>query len=101
MTIIARVVQGAIVPELTINAGPRVYLHDSAQSLWGSDHPVWRLVFEGTRGSRLTAMLRNGQWVVEANGPWQPPAASMIEEARQLPPPVPLDELRRQLGLEP
>lgn len=101
MTIIARVVQGAIVPELRINAGPSVYLHDSARSLWGSDHPVWSLVFEGASGSRLIAMLRNGLWVVEANGPWRPPEASTTEEPRPSSPPVPFEQFRRQLGLEP
>ena len=101
MTVIARVTHGAIVPELTLNVGPTFYMPDTASTLWGSEHPVWGMVFKGTGGSRLIAMLRNGQWVVEANGPWQPPAASMIEKPRESPLPLPLEEFRRQLGLEP
>lgn len=101
MTVIARVTQGAIVPELVLNAGPTFHMSDSGQSLWASEHPVWAMVFAGTGGSHLVAMIRNGQWVVEANGPFRPPATSMIETPRQSSPPVPLEEFRAQLGLEP
>ncbi|KQQ13040.1 hypothetical protein ASF53_12615 [Methylobacterium sp. Leaf123] len=101
MTMIARLTSEAIIPELVLNAGPNASMYDSASSLWKSDRPIWSVVFEGTDGSRLIASSRKGRWVVEANGSWQPPAASVIEEPRESPPPVPLEEFRRQLGLEP
>ncbi|TFZ57771.1 hypothetical protein E4V01_14225 [Methylorubrum sp. Q1] len=101
MTVIARLTDEAVVPELVLNAGPNIVMYASGGSLWKSDHPVWTFVFEGEDSSRLIARRREGRWVLEANGPWRAPAANVTQEPRQSSPPVPLNEFRQQLGLEP
>ncbi len=75
MTMLAHVMDHAIVPEVTLAAGRAVLVNDFSYPLWGLD--TWSsIVFEGLRGSGTVVTRRGGAWVFGACGDCFPSSAS-------------------------
>ncbi|MFY9292481.1 MAG: hypothetical protein WAP03_17570 [Methylorubrum rhodinum] len=100
MTVIARVTEDAVSPDLILNAGKVFSGSDSGAELWGSDRPIWWLTFEGREGASLLVAERDGRWIVEAAGPYDPTKTIVIEPRSPLPPPR-FEDFRRDIGREP
>lgn len=64
MVIVGRVTEKAIVPELILGTGPRVYAGDVVEVIWGAAGPP--LMFEGHDRSAILAFWGEHGWVVEA-----------------------------------
>lgn len=67
MTLVARVTEQEIVPELTLDAGQSVLVNDVLWPVWGSE-PAPSLMFEGHDGAGLLAVARKQGWVLSACG---------------------------------
>lgn len=105
MTMLARVTEGAIVPELTLSAGRMVLFGDTASHLWGAPATP-AITFEGSGYSGIAAVRRGGAWVLQACSSCFP----RFETVPRQPTPVPprslptssyetIDDLNRALGL--
>ena len=67
MTIIGRMTDRAIKPELTLEVRPKVLAMDISYGLWGS-HSSAPLIFDAGGGVGLVAVFREQGWVVSACG---------------------------------
>lgn len=102
MTVVTRVKQSGLIPEITLKADRLVWIADYSDPLWKEGAHLIRFKGAGTTGIDL--WLRHGGWVVAACGDCFP---SKQEPARRYPsppsPPSPtptLEEFRRSLGLD-
>ncbi|TXN25659.1 hypothetical protein [Methylobacterium sp. WL19] len=109
MTLIARINDQAITPELTFIAGKTVLFSDWSEPRWGTTD-WWPIIgFQGTKDAALIVTRRGEQWVITACGqcqswvhekPAKPPDG---ESALRTPPPYPetYDDFRRALEFKP
>ena len=82
MTVVTRVKENGLIPEVTLKADTLVWIADYSYPLWGeSAHPIR---FKGAGSTGIDLWNRHGGWVVDACGHC---FHSAEELARRLPPP--------------
>ncbi|WP_327523238.1 hypothetical protein [Bosea sp. (in: a-proteobacteria)] len=84
MTIIGRMTDRAIKPELTLEVRPKVLAMDVSYGLWGS-HSSAPLIFDAGGGVGLVAVFREQGWVVSACGDCTNLSARSSQRARDEP----------------
>ncbi len=103
MVVIGRVTDRAIIPEVTLRAGPNVVMDDVGGKFWGFFGPP--IEFQGRDGSGLLVYWGPNGWLVESCATCFRP----LETSKPVPPPPPkakipektFEEFRRELRLEP
>ncbi|MFH6782668.1 MULTISPECIES: hypothetical protein [Methylobacterium] len=103
MTVLSRVGQADLTPQLTLNADKQVHLTDAGVDLWGAlDFPIH---IKGHGSTGIIATPRLGSWVVEACGGCFPSGEELARRPAVPPsPPSPsltFEEFRRSLDLDP
>lgn len=66
MMMIGKVTDQAIIPQLTLRAGPTVTVSDELVKLWGIVST--RFIFEGGGGTKIDVWGRDGTWIADACG---------------------------------
>lgn len=105
MTIIGRVSERRIMPELILRAKSSIILSDYGVMLWGSSIASFPILFEGNDNSATVVWERDGKWIVGSCGNCftltQPATKrSPLQQPQSLPTPT-FEEFRRSLALDP
>ena len=104
MVVIGRVTDRAIIPEVTLRAGPNAFMGDGGRRIWGFVGSP--MAFQGRDGSGLLVYSGPNGWLVEACATCFRPLETRQPVLPTPPPPAKLpektfEEFRRELRLEP